>query len=113
MALMKLYLFKKKKLPQTQDPEAKTRAFSPLNISKPLLLNDYKLSNIELGLNTVSQGNGGVGRKKSYWDAIVIGSGIGGLVAATQLAVKGTRVLALEKYVITRMMGILLMLGLL
>ncbi|KAK9289385.1 hypothetical protein L1049_007540 [Liquidambar formosana] len=45
-------------------------------------------------------GEGGeVGRQCNY-DAIVIGSGIGGLVAATQLAAKGARVLALEKYVI-------------
>ncbi|OVA16223.1 Carotene isomerase [Macleaya cordata] len=44
-------------------------------------------------------GTGGSG-ERDYYDAIVIGSGIGGLVAATQLAVKGARVLALEKYVI-------------
>nr|AFS32633.1 carotenoid isomerase [Narcissus tazetta] len=41
----------------------------------------------------------GKGKGKEY-DAIVIGSGIGGLVAGTQLAVKGARVLVLEKYVI-------------
>lgn len=34
------------------------------------------------------------------YDAIVIGSGIGGLVAATQLAIRGARVIHLEKYVI-------------
>ncbi|CAO2144485.1 unnamed protein product [Urochloa humidicola] len=41
-------------------------------------------------------GGGGEGR----YDAIVIGSGIGGLVAGTQLAAKGARVLVLEKYLI-------------
>jgi prolycopene isomerase len=34
------------------------------------------------------------------FDAIIIGSGIGGLVTATQLAAKGAKVLVLEKYLI-------------
>ncbi len=34
------------------------------------------------------------------WDAIVIGSGLGGLVTASQLAVKGAKVLVLERYTI-------------
>ncbi|MED5469694.1 MAG: carotenoid isomerase [Cyanobacteriota bacterium] len=34
------------------------------------------------------------------WDAVVIGSGIGGLVTASQLAVKGAKVLVLESYTI-------------
>jgi prolycopene isomerase len=36
----------------------------------------------------------------STWDVIVIGAGIGGLVTASQLAVKGARVLVLERYLI-------------
>ncbi|MEM8546105.1 MAG: FAD-dependent oxidoreductase, partial [Cyanobacteria bacterium P01_H01_bin.119] len=35
-----------------------------------------------------------------HWDSIVIGSGIGGLVSATQLAAKGQTVLVLERYLI-------------
>ena len=37
---------------------------------------------------------------KKNFDAIIIGSGIGGLVTASQLAAKGARVLVLEKYII-------------
>ena len=37
---------------------------------------------------------------KEKFDAIIIGSGIGGLVTASQLAIKGARVLVLEKYII-------------
>ena len=38
--------------------------------------------------------------KKENFDAIIIGSGIGGLVTASQLAAKGAKVLVLEKYII-------------
>ena len=37
---------------------------------------------------------------KESFDAIIIGSGIGGLVTASQLAAKGAQVLVLEKYII-------------
>jgi len=37
---------------------------------------------------------------KETFDAIIIGSGIGGLVTASQLAAKGVQVLVLEKYII-------------
>ena len=37
---------------------------------------------------------------KENFDAIIIGSGIGGLVTASQLVAKGAQVLVLEKYII-------------
>jgi len=38
--------------------------------------------------------------EETRWDVIIIGSGIGGLVTATQLAAKGLQVLVLEQYLI-------------
>lgn len=43
---------------------------------------------------------GNLSQKPPEYDAIVIGSGIGGLVTATQLAAKGAKVLVLESYII-------------
>ncbi|CAI5985545.1 unnamed protein product [Closterium sp. NIES-65] len=40
------------------------------------------------------------GAGEREYDAVVIGAGMGGLVAATQMAVRGMRVLLLEKYLI-------------
>ncbi|RZC82702.1 hypothetical protein C5167_045490 [Papaver somniferum] len=51
---------------------------------------------VEKNVSSSDSGN----EKRETYDAIVIGSGIGGLVAGTQLAVKGANVLVLEKYVI-------------
>ncbi|KAH8485463.1 hypothetical protein H0E87_027047 [Populus deltoides] len=73
------------------------------NIGKVKLNKDFVLrskSVLTVDKEVDVDGNGGLGRERSNYDAIVIGSGIGGLVAATQLAVKGAKVLVLEKYVI-------------
>lgn len=60
----------------------------------------FRLKSV-LDVDKVLESDGSVGLDRNInYDAIVIGSGIGGLVAATQLAVKGARVLVLEKYLI-------------
>ena len=41
-----------------------------------------------------------INNAKENWDAVVIGSGLGGLVTASQLAAKGAKVLVLERYTI-------------
>ncbi|KAG6744929.1 hypothetical protein NC652_036394 [Populus alba x Populus x berolinensis] len=73
------------------------------NLGKVKLIKDFVLrskSVLTVDKEVDVDGNGELGRERSNYDAIVIGSGIGGLVAATQLAVKGAKVLVLEKYVI-------------
>lgn len=73
------------------------------NLGKVKLNKDFVLrskSVLTVDKEVDVDGNGELGRERSNYDAIVIGSGIGGLVAATQLAVKGAKVLVLEKYVI-------------
>ncbi|CAK7342139.1 unnamed protein product [Dovyalis caffra] len=73
------------------------------NLGKVKLNKDFILRSkavLTVDKEVAIEGNGGLSGERSDYDAIVIGSGIGGLVAATQLAVKGAKVLVLEKYVI-------------
>ena len=51
-------------------------------------------------MTTVSRYQRSADTDCELYDAIVIGSGIGGLVTATQLAAKGAKVLVLERYII-------------
>nr|UOL49147.1 carotene isomerase [Chelidonium majus] len=67
------------------------------------LLNKRRIGSLTKSVLSVEKEvsrSGSESGERDNFDAIVIGSGIGGLVAGTQLAVKGARVLVLEKYVI-------------
>jgi prolycopene isomerase len=50
-------------------------------------------------VSTITEANAALDDRTDF-DAIIIGSGIGGLVTATQLAAKGAKVLVLESYLI-------------
>lgn len=68
-------------------------------VSQPLVLQRSRIRGVRAAVASPTAPLSSTESETAY-DAIVIGSGIGGLVAATQLAVRGARVILLEKYII-------------
>uniref|UniRef100_A0A2K2A523 prolycopene isomerase n=1 Tax=Populus trichocarpa TaxID=3694 RepID=A0A2K2A523_POPTR len=78
--------------------KSKIDSLGEVKLNKDFILRSKAVLTVDKEVDI--EGNEGVSRERSDYDVIVIGSGIVGLVAATQLAVKGAKVLVLEKYVI-------------
>jgi prolycopene isomerase len=78
--------------------KSKIDSLGEVKLNKDFILRSKAVLTVDKEVDI--EGNEGVSRERSDYDVIVIGSGIVGLVVATQLAVKGAKVLVLEKYVI-------------